>query len=64
MGPLSFYCPNPVVKIKKNETVTVNLLFIPLIMDTHKCYVIFRDPKVGEFQYEITGSVELPQLSA
>ena len=48
---LSFYCPNPVVKIKKNETVTFNMLFIPLILETQRCYVVFKDPRVGEFQY-------------
>lgn len=42
---------------------TLNILFIPLVLETQRCFVIFRDPKVGEFQYEVTGVVEAPQLS-
>jgi len=42
---------------------TLSILFIPLVLETQKCFVIFRDPKVGEFQYEVTGLVEPPQIS-
>jgi hypothetical protein len=31
-------------------------------MDAHKCFIIFTDPAVGEFQHEIVGTVELPNL--
>ena len=31
-------------------------------MDPHNCHVIFTDPAVGEFQHEIIGSVELPNI--
>ena len=35
--------------------------FIPLIMETHKCLIIFTDPQCGEFQHEVIGQVELPE---
>lgn len=35
------------MKIKKGESISFNMIFIPLIMETQKCYVIFKDPKVG-----------------
>lgn len=38
------------------------VIFCPLTMETHKCYLVFTDPNVGEFQYEIVGSVEQPNL--
>jgi hypothetical protein len=34
--------------------------FIPLVYEQQKCYIIFSDPLVGEFQYEIVGRVDLP----
>jgi len=38
------------------------MVFYPLTMDQHKCYIIFTDPTVGEFQHEILGSVEMPNI--
>lgn len=32
-------------------------------METHKCYLFFSDQVAGEFQYEITGLVEMPLIS-
>ena len=29
-------------------------------MDQHKCFIIFTDPNVGEFQHEVSGTVEMP----
>jgi hypothetical protein len=43
--------------MRKNETITLNVLFIPLVLETQRCNIVFKDPRVGEFQYEITGSV-------
>jgi hypothetical protein len=36
--------------------------FIPLIYCQQKCYVIFSDTSVGEFQYEILGNVSPPEI--
>lgn len=60
---MCFYCMNPVLKIKKGETANLNLTLIPLMLEPQKCLLVFRDPKVGEFQYEVSGLVEPPQLN-
>jgi hypothetical protein len=36
--------------------------FIPLVFNQQKCYIIFQDPQVGEFQYELIGTVEPPDV--
>jgi hypothetical protein len=60
----SFFCRLEKVRIKKNVTTPLQLIFYPLTMDQHKCYIIFTDPSVGEFQHEIVGNVELPNIIA
>lgn len=45
----SFFSRLEKVRIKKNNTVPLTISFLPLTMDTHKCYIIFTDPNVGEF---------------
>ncbi|KAL4497051.1 hypothetical protein ABPG72_002207 [Tetrahymena utriculariae] len=47
--------------IKKNNFSHLNLVFIPLLYEAQKCYIIFSDPTVGEFQYEVIGAVTLPE---
>lgn len=37
------------------------MAFIPLLYENQKCFVIFNDPKVGEFQHEIKGRVDMPE---
>ena len=37
--------------------------FLPFNLDNQKCLIIFKDPSVGEFQYEVTGIVNQPQVS-
>ncbi len=46
-SPLSFYCVSPSVKIRKNETITLNMLFIPLVLESQRCSIVFKDPRVG-----------------
>lgn len=56
----SFFSRLEKVRIKKNNTVPLTLSFLPLTMDQHRCYIIFTDPNVGEFQHEVVGTVEMP----
>jgi hypothetical protein len=34
---------------------------MPFKMQTHKCWVIFQDVNVGEFQHEIIGETAFPE---
>lgn len=49
---------NNTVKIKKGETASINLTFLPFTLETQQATLIFRDEKVGEFQYDLVGLVE------
>lgn len=33
---------------------------MPFKLENYKCYVIFQDLKVGEFQHEINGTTDWP----
>ncbi len=52
-----FYLLNNVVKIKKGEVVPINIAFIPFTLEQQVATLVFRDEKVGEFQYDLTGLV-------
>lgn len=54
----AFYLPINVIKIKKGETVPLNMIFIPFMAESQQVFLIFKDEKVGEFQYELNGVVE------
>jgi hypothetical protein len=47
----AFYLLSNSIKIKKGESVPLNLIFIPFSLDLQQIFLIFRDEKVGEFQY-------------
>jgi len=53
--PTQFYNDIEIMKIKKNSATSFDLYFSPLKLCKCKCFIIFHDPQVGEFQYEITG---------
>ncbi|CAD8117028.1 unnamed protein product [Paramecium sonneborni] len=59
----AFFCQQEKVRIRKNQTINLTLQYIPLTMDTHKCQIVLTDPQVGEFQHDLQGTVELPNLS-
>lgn len=59
----NLFCVNSVVKIKKDETVMVPFVFFPFALESHKFQILFKDPKVGEFQYDLTGLVDMPQVT-
>jgi hypothetical protein len=56
-----FYCKIDNIRLKRGQPQLFYMHFIPLIMETHKCLIIFTDPQVGEFQHEVIGTVELPE---
>ena len=49
------------MKIKKGSASSFDLYFMPLRLGRTKCLLIFNDPTVGEFQYELVGSAEMPK---
>jgi hypothetical protein len=53
----SLNCGVNSIKIKKSATSPINLTFLPFSIEKHKFFIIFKDPLVGEFQYEINGIV-------
>lgn len=48
------------IKIDGNSSKDINISFIPLELCIYECFLIFVDPKIGEFQYCIEGQVTLP----
>lgn len=50
------------VKVRKNQTINVPILFLPFELGVHKCFVVFTDENVGELQYTIIGKAELPEI--
>jgi hypothetical protein len=60
--PDPYTCKLEVVKVRKNQTVNVPLLFLPFELGVHKCNVVFTDEAVGELQYTIIGKAELPEI--
>jgi hypothetical protein len=57
-GYSAFYLPSSNVKVKKGETVSLGMIFIPFTLETQQVLLVFRDERVGEFQYEVSGVVE------
>jgi hypothetical protein len=58
----AFFCLRENIKIKKGGTVNLNIIYLPLVLDTHKCYIIFKDKNAGEFQHTILGTTEEPKI--
>jgi len=50
------------LKMKKGETKTIFVQFMPFKLENYKCYLVFQDPNVGEFQHEIMGETTLPEV--
>jgi len=46
--PDPYSCKLEVVKVRKNQTVNVPVLFLPFELGVHKCNVVFTDEAVGE----------------
>jgi len=61
-APEPYTCKLEQVKVRKNQTANVPVLFLPFELGVHKCYVVFTDEAVGELQYTIIGKAELPEI--
>ena len=48
---VQFYSEIDNLKIKKGSATSFDLYFMPIKLTKTKCYIIFNDPNVGEFQY-------------
>lgn len=46
--PDPFSCKMENVRVRKNATVNVPVLFLPFELGVHKCFVVFTDENVGE----------------
>ena len=62
LAPEPYSCKLEVIKVRKNQTVNVPVLFLPFELGVHKCHVVFTDEAVGELQYTIIGKAELPEI--
>lgn len=60
--PDPFTCKLETIKVRKNQTVNVPILFLPFELGVQKCFVVFVDENVGELQYTIIGKSELPEV--
>ena len=56
-----FYSELEVLKIKRGNATSFDLYFMPVKLAKTRCFIVFNDPSVGEFQYEIIGSPEIPK---
>lgn len=56
----AFFVMKDKMKIKKGDTATCAVQFLPFSLDTHKCHLVFCDSEVGEFQHTIIGETSLP----
>ena len=60
--PDPFYCKMEHVKIRRNNSAMIPIIFLPFELGIHKCHIIFTDEQVGEVQYTIVGKAELPEI--
>ena len=59
-----FFITKQKIRIRKGDTVTYTVQFLPFEMKTCSCKIIFFDPLVGEIQHEIIGEVQLPDITS
>ncbi|RHZ21992.1 hypothetical protein DYB26_003352 [Aphanomyces astaci] len=62
-GQLPFFLPDvvgDVVSIRKDDSTTVKIEFLPLAPGVYKCQLLFLDESVGEFMYEVHCTAHLP----
>ena len=56
----AFFSMKEKIRLKRGDTTSITIQFLPFVLETHKCYVIFCDPNVGEFQHTIIGETLAP----
>lgn len=57
----AFFSMKEKVRVKRGDSAIISIQFLPFVLDTHKCYIVFCDPNVGEFQHTIIGDTLLPE---
>lgn len=48
------------MSVKANQSEDIQIQFLPFEIGDHYCTVLFHDPEVGEFMYEIQGRAIAP----
>lgn len=60
-SPPMFFIKTDKLSIRKNHPGTkITIHYFPVTFETHRCYLVFLDPRVGEMQYEIIGTPNPP----
>ncbi|KAK9828703.1 hypothetical protein WJX72_001600 [[Myrmecia] bisecta] len=49
------------LRVKANAEETIRGIFLPFMLGTHVCSIIFEDINCGKFVYEVSGEARLPQ---
>jgi len=57
---MPFSCRHTTVTVPRMGFTTIPVTFLPFTMESHMCYIVLRDDKVGEIQYTVIGEVDLP----
>ncbi|CAD8092149.1 unnamed protein product [Paramecium primaurelia] len=58
----AIFCQSEIVKMKKGSQLQLQLRYVPMVLEQQRCFLIFTDPNVGEFQHEILATAELPEI--
>ncbi|KAM3143753.1 Encoded by [Paramecium bursaria] len=58
----AIFCRLDTIRLKRNSPYQLQLQYIPLVMETQRCYIVFTDPLVGEFQHEIIANPDPPDI--
>lgn len=57
----SFFSRRDKIKIRHKGDSKLQIFYLPMTFENHKCHIIFVDERNGEMQYELIGTPELPQ---
>ena len=57
---MPFSCRHTTITVPRLGFTTIPVTFLPFTMESHLCYIVLRDDKVGEIQYTVIGEVDLP----
>jgi len=60
--PNAFWIKQTNIKLKRGQTKTIQVQFLPFENRMLRNLLVFSDPQVGEFQYELAGRGLMPDL--
>jgi len=60
--PNAFWIKQTNIKLKRGQTKTIQVQFLPFENRMLRNLLVFSDPQVGEFQYELAGKGLMPDL--